>query len=188
MFSIILSTLDDSDEREFMHRLYVDNEGLLFATALKIVPQQHDAEEVVQESLVRLIGKVATLQKLERCTLIAYVVSTVRNTAFNYMKKMNRQRANTEKFDETLVGDKVQPNLSFDELMIIAENRQKLVMAWADVPESDRMLLEGRYLLEMSDAELARIFHCKPSSIRMKMSRARKNAFNVITKKGVELK
>ena len=61
-------------------------------------------------------------------------------------------------------------------------------MAWADVPESDRMLLEGRYLLEMSDAELARIFHCKPSSIRMKMSRARKNAFTVITKKGVELK
>lgn len=187
MFSIFLSTMDDPNDREFIHNLYMDNEKLLFAVALKIVPGLHEAEDVVQESLVKLIGKVATLQRLERCTLVAYVVSTVRNTAFNYMKKMNRQWANTEEFDEALMGDKMQPNLSFDELMIIAENRQKLVMAWADVPESDRTLLEGRYLLEMSDAELAQIFHCKPSSIRMKMSRARKNAFNVIAKKGVEL-
>lgn len=188
MLPIILSTVDDSGDREFIHKLYVDNENLFFSTALKVVPNLHDAEEVVQESLVKFISKVATLQRLERCALIAYVVSTVRNTALNYTKKLNKQRAKTEEFDEVLLGEKVPSSLSLDELMIIAENREKLVRAWKDVPEADRALLEGRYLLGMSDAELAQMFRCKPTSIRMKMTRARKSAFNVISKKGVELK
>lgn len=188
MLPIILSTMDDSGDREFMHKLYVDNENLFFSTALKVVPNLHDAEEVVQESLVKLIGKVATLQRLERCALIAYVVSTVRNTALNYTKKMNKQRAKAEEFDEALLGEKVHPGVSLDELMIIAENREKLISAWECVPEADRVLLEGRYLLGMSDVELAQQLRCKPNSIRMKMFRARKSALNVITKWGVELK
>ena len=71
MLPIILSTMADSNDREFMHNLYVNNEKLLFSIALKIVPSLHDAEEVVQESVVKLMGKVATLQKLECCTLAA---------------------------------------------------------------------------------------------------------------------
>lgn len=188
MLPIILSTMADPNDREFIHNLYVNNEKLLFSIALKIVPSLHDAEEVVQESLLKLIGKVATLQTLECCTLTAYVVLTVRNTAFNYMNKLKRHWAKTEEFDEVLLGEKVPSSLSLDELMIIAENREKLVNAWKDVPEADRTLLEGRYLLGMSDAELARMFRCKPTSIRMKMTRARKSAFNVISKKGAELK
>lgn len=187
MFPILLSTMDDPDDRAFIHKLYVDNEKLFFSIALKIVPSLHDAEEVVQESLVKLIGKVATLQKLERCALTTYVVSTVRNTSFNYINKLNKHLAKVEEFDEELLGEKAPSGLSLDELMIIAENREKLVNAWKDIPEADRTLLEGRYLLGMSDVELAQIFQCKPTSIRMKMTRARKSAFNVISKKGVEL-
>lgn len=137
MLPIILSTMADPNDREFIHNLYVNNEKLLFSIALKIVPSLHDAEEVVQESLLKLIGKVATLQTLECCTLTAYVVLTLRNTAFNYMNKLKRHWAKTEEFDEVLLGEKVPSSLSLDELMIIAENREKLVNAWKDVPEAD---------------------------------------------------
>lgn len=188
MLSIVLSTMDDPNDREFIQNLYVDNEKLFFAVALKIVPGLQEAEDVVQESLLKLIGKVATLQKLECCALTTYIVFTVRNTAFNHMKKLKRHWTKSEEFDEVMLDEKIQSGLSLDELMIIAENREKLVNAWDCVPDTDRILLEGRYLLGMSDAELAQIFHCKPSSIRMKMFRARKSALNVITKKGVELK
>lgn len=188
MLPITFSTMDDPCAREFIHELYVDNENLFFSTALKIVPNLHDAEEIVQESLVKLIGKVATLQRLERCTLIAYVVSTVRNTALNYIKSLNKHRAKAEEFDEVLLGEKAHPDVSLDELMIIAENREKLISAWECVPETDRILLEGRYLLGLSDTELALQLRCKPNSIRMKMFRSRKSALNVITKWGVESK
>ena len=57
MLPIIISNLEDPKEREFMARLYEENEGLFFATALKYVSTHYDAEEIVQDSLVKLIKK-----------------------------------------------------------------------------------------------------------------------------------
>lgn len=123
MLPIILSTMTDPNDREFIHNLYVNNEKLLLSIALKIVPSLHDAEEVVQESLLKLIGKVATLQKLECCTLTAYVVLTVRNTAFNYMNKLKRHWAKTEEFDEVLLGEKVPSSLTNKSLSALCLKR-----------------------------------------------------------------
>lgn len=187
MLAMMLSTLDSPDDRAFIHTLYQEYERLLFATALKIAPTFHDAEEIVQESLVRLIPKVATLRTLERCTLTAYIVSTVRNTAFNFVRKWNRQRAANEPLDEAHLEDMPQPELSFDELLIASENRSRLAEAWQHLSEADQMVLEGRYFLELSDEELARQFGCKPGSIRVKLTRARRNALKIMLEKGVEL-
>lgn len=130
MLAMMLSTLDDPDDREFIRSLYEEYEKLLFATALKTAPTFHDAEEIVQESLVRLIPKVATLRTLERCTLTAYVVSTVRNTAFNFIRKRSRQRTASEPLDDAQLENIPQPGPSFDELLIAAENRHRLAEAW----------------------------------------------------------
>ena len=45
MLPIIISTLEDTQEREFMARLYEEYERLFFSTALKYAPTHHDAEE-----------------------------------------------------------------------------------------------------------------------------------------------
>lgn len=44
MLPIIISTLEDTQEREFMARLYEEYERLFFSTALKYAPTHHDAE------------------------------------------------------------------------------------------------------------------------------------------------
>lgn len=187
MLAMMLSTLDDPDDREFIRSLYEEYEKLLFATALKTAPTFHDAEEIVQESLVRLIPKVATLRTLERCTLTAYVVSTVRNTAFNFIRKHSRQRTASEPLDDAqLENIPHQPGPSFDELLIAAENRHRLAEAWQYLTEPDRMVLEGRYFLDLTDEELAQLFGCKPGSVRVKLTRARRNALKIMLEKGVE--
>ena len=107
MLPIIISTLEDTQEREFMARLYEEYERLFFSTALKYAPTHHDAEEIVQDSLVNLIKKVTTLKQLERCTLVAYIVSTVRNTAINHLRKAGRI-----KLAETDIDDQSETNVS----------------------------------------------------------------------------
>lgn len=118
--------------------------------------------------------------------MATYIVLTVRNTAINYLRKRNRSSVWSDAYDD-LLAEEIQCQLSMDELLILAENRQKLVAAWDDVPESDRLLLEGKYFLELSDKELAQQVGCKPSSIRMKLTRARRNALKVIADREVEL-
>lgn len=187
MLPIVISNLDDPQERDFMARLYEENERLLFATALKYAPSTHDAEEIVQDSLVKLIRKCDTLRSLERCVLTSYIVSTIRNTAINYLRKQGREVQRSEVYDDEADSDALPYRLSFDELLILAENRAKLVAAWQELSEQDRMLLEGKYFLDLSDAELAEQLGCKSSSIRMKLTRARRNAMRLITEKEVDL-
>lgn len=48
------------------------------------------------------------------------------------------------------------------------------------LPQRDRDILMYRYILEMSDEEIAGLLNIKPGSVRMCLSRARKNAFAVL--------
>ena len=186
MFSIIISTLDNEQDCTFMTQLYEEYEPLLFKTALRFAPTRYDAEEIVQDSLERLIKKISTIRAMERCILAAYSVSTVRNTSIDFLRKESRRKARQENYYDTTWAAEMQSQLSLEELLLLAENRQQLVSAWTELPVLDRTLLEGKYFLCLSDAELAKQIGCKVSSIRMKLTRARRNALKIITKKEVE--
>ena len=184
MLPVIISTLDDPQDRNFIVQLYLKYEKLLFSTAWKFTSSHHDAEEIVQDSLERLIRKTSVLRQLERCTLVAYIVSTVRNTAINHLRKAGRIKlAETDIDDES---ETIDPQLSLDDLLILRERQQKLAATWLTIPEDDRMLLEGKYLLGLSDGELAELAGCKSNSVRMKLTRARRNALKVMLDKEVE--
>ena len=182
MLMIISAALDDPQERDFMARLYEENKKLLFSTALKYAADNHDAEEIVQDSLVRLIGKVEILQAMNRCTLASYIVSTVRNNAINHMRKKSREQGRSAPFDEEWQGESDAP-LSMDELLIVAEHHAELAAAWRELSESDRFLLEGKYFLQLSDGELGAALGCKAESIRMKLTRARRNVVKILDRK-----
>lgn len=54
------------------------------------------------------------------------------------------------------------------------ERRKELLSAFQSMPEIEQLLLFGKYSMDMSDFELAQIVGCKPSSVRMKLTRARR--------------
>lgn len=57
MLPIIISTLDNDLDRDFITWLYEEYEPLLFKVAQRFAPTHHDVEEIVQDSLERLIKK-----------------------------------------------------------------------------------------------------------------------------------
>ena len=186
MLPIIISTLDNDLDRDFITWLYEEYEPLLFKVAQRFAPTHHDVEEIVQDSLERLIKKFSTIRHMERCILSAYIVSTVRNTSIEFLRKEKRRQARQRNYDDTSWTVEMQPQLALEELLLLAENRRELISAWGELPELDRALLEGKYFLGLSDAELAKQIGCQTSSIRMKLTRARRKALKSITDKEVE--
>ena len=79
-------------DREFLLWLYQEFSRLMFYTAQKYLADPHSQEEVVQESLKKLIEKVAVLRRLKRPALAGYVRATVRNTAIDLLKVQGRER------------------------------------------------------------------------------------------------
>ena len=182
MLPIIAALPESPDDRQFMGRMYEEYESLLYATALKYTASHLDAEEIVQECVVKLMGKTSTLRGMERCVLAGYLVAAVRNTAIRYLQKERSRQKQAAPMEEVSAAELPAQELSLDELMILWENRRRVKAAWPLLPESDRYLLEGKYLLNLSDEALAAQLHCKIDSVRMKLTRARRRAWKLIEK------
>ena len=171
-----LDTLaDDPREAEFMIWLYHEFKPIMFATAKKYVSNPQDCEDIVQDSLERLVKKISLLRQKERCVLACYVVLTVRNTSINHLKK----QASAQKIFVNLSDqrdDPLSPEPSLDDWLMLIEDKERLYRIWKQLTREEQLLLSGKYILEYSDAELAGQLGCAPASVRMKLTRVRRKA------------
>lgn len=177
MFPFILLAVESPEDADFLCKLYTDYHRLMYATAGKFTSSQEDKEDIVQDALVKMVKYVAYLRKLDGCTLPSAVVILTRNTAINFARHRSIVQKHTSPSgwdpDEIPPGSDVS---TVEDMVALSEMRNGLDTIWPKLSENDRILLEGRYILGLSDDELAEFVGCKPSSVRMKLTRARRNA------------
>ena len=178
MIEYINTTVQDPDERQFMLWLYEEFKGLLFSTARKFTSTPEVAEDIVQESILRILPRVSLLQAKERRVIASYIATTVKNVAINQIKSQNSERAFVIELPDELHDKEDLSIIPMDELMILLEQRDCLNNIWSSLNYETQFLLEGKYILGYSDIELAQHIGCKPSSIRMKLTRARRLALS----------
>lgn len=165
-------------DKDFMVRLYTDFEKLFFYTAYKYTSDWEMAEDIVQESLVNLHEKIETIRPMSHAVLAAYVRTTVRNTAINMIKSHGYEKDHRVE-NNINVASEIQ-GTSLDDLLSLTRYRDLLKKIWPLLSEEDQFLLEGKYILGYKDNELAKKAGCKTSSIRMKLTRARRHALTII--------
>ena len=116
----------DSD-RTFILGIYQEFCRLMFFTAPKYLSDPLQQEEVVQESLSKLIEKVDTLRTLQPAVLASYIVATVRNTAISLLRAQAQQGQVVSL--ETLDGEPASQE-SMDEALILQEELAPLRAIW----------------------------------------------------------
>ena len=174
MISILSRMEAKETPQAFLCQLYERYARLMYSVASKCLPgAPHAREDVVQETVLKLTQKVDLLQTMEEPSLAAYIGVSVRNTAYSYLRK----RAAEEKIVLPWTDNMDQlpsPAPSFEDRIISREQMEHFWEVWRELPEEDRFLLEGRYILRYSDRELAEGLHCQSASVRMKLTRVRK--------------
>lgn len=174
------SFLRQSEDEDFILSIYYEYARLMYFTARQYIAMKDSQNDIVQESLLHLIRNITTLRGLDPSALSIYIVTTVRNAAIDYLKKEKQIQEHTVEIDDESVEYLESPDPTLDELMGEIESRERLVSALNRLPEDERLLLERKYFLCHSDKELARHFKCKPSSIRMKLTRARRHMLSIL--------
>lgn len=172
-FAMALS--DNESSCQFFAKLYIKHRGLMYGTAMKLVHDPAVAEDIVHDAIVRLIDKEETLVSLDCCSLKTYIVYTIRSLSLNYLRKQSKERLRTVEIDPecedtAFIDRSPRP----EEVLLMKEQREKLAKIWEALPESTKDLLAGKYILGLTDRELAETFGCSPDSIRMKLTRARR--------------
>ena len=172
-----------SDDQDFIFQIYHEYGDMMYRISARLVSDPHTQEVIVQDSLVKLIRNIDVLREKEPPVLTAYIAATIRNTAWNYYKHQGVVRKHTVLWDEAAC-DVASDSRSMDDLLILAERSSAFSRIWDLLPEEPKTLLEGKYVLHLSDAELSGQFGCKPASIRMKLTRAKRELAKLLKEHG----
>jgi len=167
-------------------RLIERFEAPLFSYADSILQNRFDAQEVVQDALMRAHRALTRQYDAGRCETLAlrpWLFRTVRNLALNKRRsKRSKLEQPLEEFDDGRVGPFV--HLEGSEL----ERKQEVELlrrAIALLPVDARELIVLRFMEEMSYAEIAKTVGSTEASLRGKVFRSLKLLREALEKKGV---
>lgn len=179
MISFIIQAIESPQDRDFMEALYLQYNRLIYSEVWKILKNDWDTEDVMQQVLIRLIGHIPKLQAMDRSHTVNYIIVTARHTAYNFLR--DNKHIVEFPFDETF--DVVDDTLvSADERLITLEEIENAGIAWQLLDERSRRLLEMKYILEMPNEEIAQEIGVSANSVRMLLTRARDRLKTAVVK------
>lgn len=146
-------------------------ERLMYEIARQYVGSQIECEEVVQDSLTNILKKFDIVMALNMNQRTAYVAAVVRNRSLNYLKRKSLE-------DKTFVasGNDESCCVSSSTLQT-AKQRDSYEMsavreALDNLSYDDRYLIEGKYIMGLTDSEFAEELCCKPAHTRIQLTKA----------------
>lgn len=182
MLAFICTHVLDPDDREYILWLYQNHKLLMYATVRRYISDPSDQEDILQDSILKLAKKIQTLRDLTRCKLHAYIVTTIRNTAINHLKKQGVERRHTVELEDDLLPEP----LSLTDMAHMVYEKDRFAHMMDQLSESDRVLLTERFFIGYEDEELAALMGCKADSVRSKATRAKRRASRILRKEQEE--
>lgn len=173
------------DEQQFITELYENYQYIMYATVRKHISADSIGDDLVQEAIMRLIPKASLLRQLSKPALTTYIVYTVRNVTLNYLRGQSAESNHVlyalfEDFEDDYATEGRHVESSVIQNDRISEFRAIL----KKLPKKQQDVLIRKYYLKQSDEEIARSLNCKASSVRMMLTRARRDAMAMLKKEG----
>lgn len=174
LMPFVILAMAEGDDRDYMEWLYKEYKLLMYGTAWRYVSDPYLVEDIVSDSCVALIRKISVIRDLDCCALRMYIVSCVRNTAFNSLAAQKKRRSIfVESGDEVdvLPDDCYSPEQKIE----LQDELEYAIRAIHALPEKERQIMQMKYLMHMDNAEIAKNVDLTLDSVRVYISRARKH-------------
>ena len=171
MLAYFLAILESEADKKRFTEIYEQYHGLIEKTAMRILKNQQDAEDAVQNTFVQIIRHFEKTFEIDCKNLPFWIISIVKNESMMILRKRNR----------------VVPLEDWDAFSIGAESVSEfneLVVLFSKLPETYRAALEMHFLLEYSGKEIAQKLDISESAVNTRISRGRALLREIIEKEG----
>lgn len=172
MLPLVIAVMPEGADRDYMEWLFVEHHRLMMVTAFGIVPQSADADEIVSDSLIALYKKIDKLRGIEKNALRLYIVSTVRNTSLNYLKKHQRMNSQFLHMPDAVICQ-VPSRDNTEGKIVLSEELDRVRMAIRELPERERIAIQLKFDLDRTDAEIAQLMGISVDNVRRYIHRGR---------------
>jgi RNA polymerase sigma-70 factor (ECF subfamily) len=136
--------------RARLRESYACHRGLVYAVALRIVRNPHDAEDVVHDVFMKLLTRIDRYEPTA-ATFPAWLACVARNQALDHLRRTTRQR--WESIDDVSVTDRGR------------ERDERLRAAFAGLPEDQRQVVVLRHVAGLNPSEIAGRLVRTPASV-----------------------
>lgn len=184
MIMLMIAAMKNEDDKAFMLNLYENYYGLVRKTIYSITHDFTNSEDLINDSFIKLFEKVSLLRTFDKYKTSAYVVYTARSVALNFIKHGKVRNKHTYfGIEEELAEDIAAFEDNFEEKIVRQQEIEFLRDAILKLPEKQKDLLYFKYLLGMTDEEIAQKLSITPNSVRQYLTRARREAKKLIERR-----
>lgn len=168
----------EQEHREFFQSFYEDNIRLIYSIARKYASDTGDCEDLVQETVIRLMRNITTLNPIDQSKIGKYIDLTVRSVFIDRERRRRKEKVvyledhiledvPAEEYPERDMEHKISAYMEIERLK-------------KELPDRDWILLEGKYVLGLSQEELSGLAGVSVDSVRMLLHRARVKAREIL--------
>ncbi|HET9093217.1 MAG TPA: RNA polymerase sigma factor [Acidimicrobiales bacterium] len=157
-------------DRDAFEHLVVATTASCYQLAYRLVGNEHDARDVVQETylrayrgLKRFRGEAAVTTWLHRITV---------NTAARLLER--RSRSATATLDENVEVVEMRPDRLPESAASAADDRSRLVAALGELPDGLRLVVVLRDVYDLPHRDIARELGISQSAAKVRLHRARR--------------
>lgn len=181
MIPIILMTIENDDDREFMIKLYMDYQSLMRKQVLFLLKDTSLTDDMINETCIKLIENLDVLKQINCWALPTYIVFTVRSAVLDYMKSKRSKKI--QEVDET-DREHADESINTEAEAIRQIEMSELASLINKLPDKYKDVLNFKYYLNMTNKEIASRLGIKPESVDMYLTRARKKVAELYRRKG----
>lgn len=167
-------------DQEYMQWLYLTYRKTMFYTANQYVHDPSICEDIMHDGIIKLLEKIDEVRKRKDAALTGYITATIRNCSISHLRHAEVEQKFTITISQEELSCMSTEAFSPDEIALLKDQGERLLKILQQLPHTEYLLLQGRYLLDYTDAELAAQLGYTESNVRMKLTRARRHALALL--------
>lgn len=159
---------------EFFHCFYETHKNFIYYIARKYASSAVDCDDIVQETILRLLNNVSSLRVLTQNKAAKYIALTVKSVFLDIEKQKHGNK--TYFLSDEILENLIDAELLTEDGISVLSSRIAVESLKKSLSPRDWMALEGKYLMGYTQEELAPILGVSPDSVRMVLCRAKEKA------------
>ncbi len=165
-------------DREFITELFLHYGALMYEIAFSILHQQQNAEDAVQETMLKVIRHIAAFRTLPDANTRALLTVMTRNTALSQRRKLKRLIS----FD--MNDEAVQSSLAMLQSDDDAYVRRILAGQIRQLSAEEQTLLRLKYWEQLSHREIGRRLRISEDAVTARLRRLRQKLKTILESEG----
>lgn len=170
MLTVIFSSIDMTENQKLkFETLYFKYRRLLFSVIRRLVSCDSDAEDILQNTFIKIAKNIKKIENIESRETIAFITIIAKNTTYDFLRQQPEYcELNIDEIDGVSAED--------NEISTLISNIQyeQIVACIKSIPSPYVEVLFLHFVNDYSVKHTAKLLERKPQTVKMQLVRGKK--------------